>query len=276
MVLCFGECLWDVFARSSRPGGAPLNVAVHLRRLGREALPISSVGNDSAGDRLLNLIALERLPIHGITRHPGLPTGRVDIVVDADGEPRFDVRQPVAWDELSLTEQARQDAATAVAIVFGSLAQRSAHNRATLDELLAAMPSTALRVFDVNLRAPFFDLDRVGELARTSDVVKVNRLELSTLVGDDEVERGAHTLSKQLGGNADICVTMGAAGAALLHAGEWTKVEAVPVDVLDPVGSGDAFLAAIIHGMLSDESLETTLRSASLLAASVAARRGAW
>lgn len=273
-VVCLGEALWDVFPRYSRPGGAPLNVAVQTRRLGRRALPVSAVGRDAAGDRLLALISQERLPIRGIARHATLPTGRVDVTL-AGNDVEYAIRTPAAWDEIAILPAVAEESRDAVALVFGTLAQRSDANRASLDTLLSLVPDDALCVFDVNLRAPFIDIERIWQLARCADLIKVNREELEHLVGGEDVEAMARALAERLD-RTMVCVTMGSEGAALLRDGEWLAIEASPVEPVDPVGAGDAFVAALVDSMLRHEPPHEALRKASMLAASVAARSGAW
>lgn len=274
-MLCFGEALWDVFPTYSRPGGAPLNVAVQLRRLGRRSVPLSSVGRDAAGDRLLARISIERVPIRGIGRHPTLPTGRVDVTPDADGDVAYEIRAPAAWDRIAITASVADDVRSAAAMVFGTLAQRSAENRATLDELLGAIPRDALAVLDVNIRMPHYDHERALELAARADLVKVNRDELARLGGDGQTESVARSLAERLA-IPTLCVTMGRDGSALLRDGAWVTSEAGETHVVDPVGAGDAFLAGLLDALLADKKPDAALEAAASVASGVVSRSGAW
>ena len=269
-ILCFGEVLWDLLPDALVPGGAPLNVAYHLHRLGQPVRVVSAVGTDRLGDELLRCAAHWGLPADGIARRADLPTGEVRASVGPDGEARYDIAASSAWDRIELDAPTLAAAATARALVFGSLAQRSAANRAALERLRAALPAAALRVFDVNLRPPHDDLDLVRSLARHATVLKLNAAEAERLARGGAVgaEAQARALAAQTGCTL-VCVTAGARGAGLLRANRWHWEPGRPVAVVDTVGSGDAFLAALVS-----HTLEGRWADAEILAR--ACRLGEW
>lgn len=275
-VICFGEILWDVFEDQSLPGGAPLNVAYHLAKMNCSAHIVSAVGADTPGALLLDEVFTWGLDTRHIRICKELPTGTVNVRLDA-GIPVYTITENVAWDRIGNVE-AVASLQTPRAIVFGSLAQRSKANRETLEQLFASAPG-ALRVFDVNLRPPWNDMDRVRELLSITDLLKVNEEELLALVRDSapsvDIESSARTLADQYGCDS-ICVTLGAEGAALLRQGVWTRVAASPVEAVDTVGAGDAFLAALLAGLGRDrrEPRDALIR-ATQLAGYVATQAGA-
>src|SRR5260221_8612968 len=169
-VLGFGEVLWDCLPPGRLPGGAPLNVAYHLARLGDDAVMISAVGSDALGDEMLGYLASRGLNTEFIARHRRLPTGVVTVALSAGGQPSYTIEEGVAWDDIGGIGEWRAAIPGAAAVVFGSLAARTDANRATLDELLAT-PSL-LRVMDVNLRAPFDERERVLSFASRADWIK--------------------------------------------------------------------------------------------------------
>jgi fructokinase len=134
--------------------------------------------------------------------------------------------------------------------IFGSLAQRSTFNQSALDRILATLPQDAWRVFDVNLRAPHDDLMRVRELAKQATILKLNAEEAAHIAADENEAPGreegdAQALAEQTG-CPTICVTSGSRGAGLLHDGKWYWEDANPVQVVDTIGAGDAFLSTLI------------------------------
>ena len=278
-VLCFGEILWDVLPHGRFAGGAPFNVAYHLHRQGMPVRVISAVGRDAAGDELLARVAGWGVPADTIARHASLETGYVRAEVSAAGDARYTIARPVAWDEIPVDAAHLELARTARAIVFGSLALRSPANRAALTQLIAALPVSAWRVFDVNLRAPHDDLALVAEFARGVSLLKLNAAEAARLAsGADEApgreERDARALATRFGARR-VCVTAGARGAGFLLDGDWFWEDGRPVTVADTVGSGDAFLAALLRANLEGSAPAVALRRACRIGEWVATQPGA-
>ena len=280
-VLSFGEILWDFLPDGLFAGGAPLNSAYHLHRHGHHVHLVSGVGKDLLGDELVRRIRAWGLDTETLTFHQGLPTGYVRAEVSTKGDAHYDIVSSVAWDQILVDEDVVRAAVSADALVFGSLAQRTPVNRAALDRLLTVLPDTAWRVFDVNLRAPYDDLDRVGELAPQATLLKLNAEEASRLAtGHDAEDPGneeshARTLAERLACPM-ICVTAGARGAGLLRDGKWHWEPGRDVVVADTVGAGDSFLAALVSHLLSEKLSDgECVTRACRLGEWVASKRGA-
>jgi fructokinase len=279
LALCFGEVLWDFLPDGLFLGGASLNAAYHLHRHGVEARVVSAVGRDVLGDELRRRCGLWGLSTDGIAQLDTLSTGYVRVAVGSNGDARFDIVTPVAWDRIPATEADLRAAARADAFIFGSLAQRSAPNRASLDRLLEALPEPALRVFDANLRPPYDDLELVRGLARKASLFKVNAVEAARLAGDAETpgreEAHARVLATQSGCRL-VVVTAGARGAGLLRGDRWIWEEGRPVKVADTVGAGDAFIASLVANFLRGKMTdEENLARSCRLGEWVASQRGA-
>lgn len=279
-ILCFGEVLWDCLPTGRLPGGAPLNVAYHLSRLGAEPLMISAVGADALGDEMLGYLTARGLNTEFIARHRRLPTGIVTVALSAGGQPAYTIEEGVAWDDIAGSGTWRAALPGAEAIVFGSLAARTAANRGALDELLAA--PGLLRVMDVNLRAPFDERDHVRSLARRADWIKLNEHELEILTGrtaeagdwPGSLRPAIAALAKATGCRR-ICVTGGERGAVLWNDGVVVSARAPSILVRDTIGAGDAFTAALVHGLLTTPGEDTAiLERACALGALVASLPG--
>jgi fructokinase len=255
-----------------------MNVAYHLSRHGVAALPVTAVGRDILGAELIR-----RLKGWGIdTRHvatiPRKPTGTVQVELDKAGKPHYEIVEGVAWDQIRVSAPLLAQARRSKAVVFGSLAQRTANNRRQLAKILDAA-SHAWRVFDINLRPPFDDLELVRNLARRSSLLKLNDEELSRFanrkLATPQLESSARKLAEETNCGR-ICVTAGAQGAGLLWEGQWYWEKSRKIKVKDSVGAGDSFLASLLHGLLFAQiPIRQALAKACRLAEFVAASDGA-
>jgi fructokinase len=283
----FGEILWDCLPSGRHAGGAPFNVAAHIAQLGVSVSLLSAVGQDALGDEILDIAKNKGVNVEYIDRvRIGLPTGTVLATVDAAGNATYEIVQPVAWDEIIVSAGAVEAVAKAGAFVFGSLASRSPHNLEQLDRLLGA--KGPLKFFDVNLRPPFGDPKRIVQLAARADVLKLNHDEVGLIASwlrtgeatpnppenPEAVAKACATLSEATN-IPRICVTMGAAGAALWDRGQLTTAVAPKVVVRDTVGAGDAFMAGLIVGLTRGAEKQIVLDTACRLGAIVASHDGA-
>ncbi len=250
-IICFGEVLWDCLPKGIFAGGAPINVAYHLRRFGLEAIPATAVGRDFLGDEMLRRFSYWKLSPEFASR-VDKRTGAVVVDLDDAGVATYEFLDDVAWDHILLPDALKQVAPRAAAIVFGTLAQRSESNRARLTEL-RGLATRAKQVYDVNLRPPYDSPALVWTLAKGCDLIKLNDDELGTLLGlgveAAKLEAAARQFAERAA-CARICVTAGKRGAGLLWEGAWSFVPPEPIQVRDTVGAGDSFLAALLHGWL--------------------------
>ena len=274
-VLCVGEVLWDSLPEGLFLGGAPFNVAFHLRATGTPVAMVSRIGSDQLGDEVLRRAARYGVTTDLVQVDSELATGFVRVAIDPAGNPTYEILAPAAWDAIATSDALLRRAARARAIVFGTLAQRNATSRETIRRL---WDTDALIVFDVNLRAPFEDREIVRESLHRANVVKLSAEELERVaewfeLGGD-FETSVRTLATEF--NCDVvCVTRGSEGAALLHDGIWSEHPGYPVEVKDTVGAGDAFLAVLLAGLLSGASDSALLQHANLIGAYVTTQYGA-
>src|SRR5665648_554382 len=135
-ILCIGEILWDNLPSGAKPGGAPMNVALHLNRVGQQAAVASKVGNDKQGKKLLDFLEISGLNIDLVPVDETLPTSEVLVHLDANNNATYEICEPVAWDNLTLTDSLSKKAKESGLIIYGSLASRNAVSRNSILNLL--------------------------------------------------------------------------------------------------------------------------------------------
>lgn len=276
-VICFGEMLWDCFPDGEMPGGAPMNVALHLKQLGVEVQLISKVGNDPQGKLLLAFIEDYQLPKDFIQIDPQRATGQVIIDVTDKENIAYEIVSPVAWDEINLTKANNKQVSEADALVFGSLSVR---NDTSWETLQALVQHDVIKIFDLNLRSPFINFDKIDYLLRHTCILKINEDELEVLAKyfeldntDDLGEKLCIYLTRKYGIHT-ICITLGSKGAMLYKNKNFYKHEGYKVQVKDTVGAGDAFLSGFIKTYLEEQQPIEILDFACKLGAFVASKRG--
>ncbi|RYY32409.1 MAG: carbohydrate kinase [Sphingobacteriaceae bacterium] len=273
-VLCFGEVLWDTFADGKQPGGAPMNVARHLVQQRMDVSFVSRIGKDESGKKLGDFLKKAGLQGDHIQKDEELPTCEVQVELDENNHATYVIPKPVSWDNIKLENGLKKHARKAAAIVFGSLASRSKTSCNTLRVLLDE--SSALKVFDVNLRAPHYDRSTIENLAAKANVVKMNEDEAIMLIGGkpDKLKENIKEFQKKFH-TKTICVTRGDKGAIVWHNDKFYEHPGFTVPVEDTVGAGDAFLATMVKGILKEKPMQEVLERACAVGAFVASRRGA-
>jgi fructokinase len=273
-IICFGEVLWDTFDDGKKAGGAPMNVAMHLMQQGINVSFASRVGEDPSGDELVEFLKLNNLFSELIQRDTQLPTCEVTVELDENQHASYIIPEPVSWDNILADNSLIQNAEHASAIVFGSLACRGEVTRETLQALLDV--TKALKIFDVNLRAPHYQLSTVETLAAKADVIKMNEDEAGLLIGgsDNHLKDKIIEFQKKYHSQT-ICVTRGEHGAIIWHDNEFYEHPGFKINVVDTVGAGDSFLATLIAGLIEQKPLQHVLEKACYVGAFVASQRGA-
>ena len=279
IVAGIGELLWDVLPEGKQLGGAPANFAYITQLLGDRGTVASSVGTDALGDEAIARLSELGLGTEYIQRDSEHSTGLVQVQVDDEGQPTYQITESVAWDFLEWTAQWRDLARSADAVCFGSLAQRSGRSRETMRRFLAATREQAVRIFDVNLRQHFYSAEVLAESLHLADIAKLNHEEMARIMGllglrsGGEVE-SAKRLRAALGLKL-VCVTRGSGGSLLVDETRIAEHPGYPVSVADTIGAGDAFTAGLVHQYLRGGSLEQMNETANRVGAWVAGQAGA-
>lgn len=253
-IVSIGEVLWDVIGDHEHLGGAPFNFAAHAGRLGHDVQFVSAVGCDERGDRVIERMARMDLSTRYVRRVEGYPTGIASVTLDAAGQPSFCIEHPAAYDFPELTAEDLDELLSPVPdwIYFGTLFQMSSQACDLTGRLLAAN-SGARRFYDVNLRPSCYEPRLVRDFMSQASVVKLNDEEAGLV---DGICGRAHATLEDfcrdyaaLYGWEAVCVTRGAEGCVLLVDDEVFSSPGYPVQVADTVGAGDAFAAALVHGL---------------------------
>ena len=274
-VVCFGEVLWDILPTGAKPGGAPMNVAYHLKKLGANPALITKVGLDDYGKKLINILSESNLTTEYFQVDYDQPTGLVYATPNEHNEVVYDIVFPSAWDFIECEDGFNNLLKAAEFFVFGSLTSRNKTSRDTLYRLLDVAKK---KVLDINLRPPNYHRADVEYLLSKADILKVNIAELELITGwfshFESTEDRLKLVQDQFGLET-VIVTMGGDGALVNHKGSMHRHAGIKVDVADTIGSGDAFLAGFLQQLLKGNTVETALAFASGIGAFVATKSGA-
>jgi fructokinase len=274
-----GELIWDLLPGGRRLGGAPTNFAYMARLLGNRSAVASRVGRDELGREARARLEAEGVSTRYLQTKVEHPTGTVGVTIGEHGEAKFEVNLDSAWDYLEWTGRLEELAASADAVCFGTLGQREPRARETITRFLERARPGALRIFDVNLRHSFFTPEMLARSLALSNVVKLNEEELRAagsmlgLVGGGESALAKELLARfKLG---LVAVTRGARGSLLVSEEGASEHSGFSVEVVDTIGSGDAFAAALAHCRLRRAPLELSNEVANRVGAWVATQQGA-
>lgn len=274
-----GEALWDVLPEGKKLGGAPANFAYHVSQFGLESRVVSAVGQDKLGAEILEKFRQKQL--YGLIETVPYPTGTVQVELDAEGVPCYDIKEGVAWDNIPYTQALEGLASQTRAVCFGSLAQRSIVSRQTIHRFLDAMPDDAdtLRIFDINLRQGFYTKEILCDSFRRCNILKINDEELVTVSrmfgypGIDLQDKCWILLAKY---NLKMLIlTCGVNGSYVFTPGHVSFVETPKVQVADTVGAGDSFTAAFVAATLKGLPVAEAHRLAVDTSAYVCTQQGA-
>ena len=277
IVTGIGEVLWDVLPEGKKLGGAPANFAYHVSQFGFESRIVSAIGPDMLGEELLSGLGDKGLDC--MIEAVPYPTGTVQVELDSDGIPCYDIKEGVAWDNIPFTPELENLARNTKAVCFGSLAQRSPVSRDTINRFIDAMPEGSLRIFDINLRQNFYTKDIVCNSMRKCNILKINDEELETVsrmfeLPDGPQQSRAKTLLSMFGLKA-LILTCGATGSHVFTSEETSYIATPQVEVADTVGAGDSFTAAFVSGLLKGLDIRQAHRLAVETSAFVCTQEGA-
>ena len=277
MIVGLGEALWDVLPEGKKLGGAPANFAYHTGQFGLDTLAISALGEDRLGDE--TIAAIEEHGLNYMMPRVPYPTGTVQVTLDDEGIPAYDIKENVAWDNIPFTDEMKAVAQNCRAVCFGSLAQRNVVSRETIKKFLSTTPDDCMKIFDINLRQNFYTKEVIDDSLHLCNVLKINDEELVVIgrmfgyPGLDMQDKCWLLLGKY---NLDILVlTCGVNGSYVFTPGSMSFYETPKVEVADTVGAGDSFTGTFCACILKGKSVADAHRIAVDASAFVCTQKGA-
>ena len=276
-----GDGLWDLFPDGPRFGGATANFACHASRLGGEVRMVSGVGADDRGKDLLAVYRKYGVRTELVQELSDYPTGTVKVELAEGGMPTFTIGENAAWDHWQWNDEIERAVCSADALYFGTLGQRGESAKEGIRRALAIARERGIpRILDVNLRPPFFDDSLIRDSVADCSVLKLSDEELDRVARACEIPSFESELERlkmirEKFGLRWVVMTEGAEGATLVLEKESVRQPGVPAKVVDTVGAGDSFTAALTIGLLEKSDPSEVLETACQLAAEVCSHAGA-
>ena len=278
-VVGLGEVLWDVLPEGKKLGGAPANFAYHAGQfLGMDnTIAVSALGDDTLADETIE--ALKEHDLNDLLPRVPYPTGTVQVQLDEQGIPTYDIKENVAWDNIPFDDDIAAIARNCRAVCFGSLAQRNAVSRKTIQKFLDATPADCLKIFDINLRQQFYTKEVIEESFKRCNILKINDEELVIInrmfgyEGSDMHD----TCMKMVNDYRlqTLVLTCGTNGSYVFTPTLTSFLDTPKVEVADTVGAGDSFTGSFCAAILNGKSIEEAHRIAVKVSAYVCTQNGA-
>jgi len=279
-IVAIGEILWDIFPKGKKLGGAPANFTYYTKQLGHCGTIISKIGRDVLGKEIIKSLHGLNLSTDYIQVDPVHPTGTVEVILKSKSDPKYVIRENVAWDFIEMNNKLKILSKEVDVVYFGSLAQRNPISRNTIINFLNSVKQDTLIVFDINLRSPFFTKEIIVDSFKLSSILKINDKELLLLrkLLDYRFDNSELDFLKLLIKRFKIdliCLTKGKSGSLLATRNDYFLHPGFKVKISDTVGSGDAFTTAMVIGFLNRKSLREISEAANKLGSWVASKFGA-
>ena len=276
-IVGLGEALWDVLPEGAKLGGAPANFAYHVGQFGHNAFAVSALGKDELGEKTLQEFDSKELK-YIMPRVP-FPTGTVDVTLDTNGVPSYNIKTGVAWDNIPFTPEIEEAARNCKAVCFGTLAQRNEASHQTIQRFLDATPKDCLKIYDINLRQNFYSKELIIENLKKANMLKINEEELvilSEMFGYPELD--VENQCWLLLGKYDLdmlVLTCGTNGSYVFVPGQMSFLMTPKVRVADSVGAGDSFTGAFTAAILAGQPIEKAHKLAIEVSAYICTQNGA-
>ena len=276
-IVGLGEALWDCLPEGKQLGGAPANFAFHAGQFGNETIAISALGEDALADE--TIAALEANKLNYLMPRVPYPTGTVQVTLDNQGIPCYEIREGVAWDNIPYTPEMEEIAKSCKAVCWGSLAQRSIVTRTTIQKFLDATPADCVKIFDINLRQKFYSKEVIEESFKKCNILKINDEELVIIermfnLGGLDLEKQCHYLIDTYKLNI-LVLTCGTNGSYVFTADKKSFQPTPKVKVADTVGAGDSFTGSFCAAVLKGKPIEEAHKLAVEVSAYICTQNGA-
>ena len=277
LIVGLGEIRWDCLPEGKKLGGAPANFAFHAGLLGADTIAISAIGKDALGDEILR--ELDEKGLKYLLPRVEQETGTVQVTLDSEGIPSYEIKTGVAWDNIPFLPEIEQLAEKCDCVCFGSLAQRSDVSRNTIKEFLKRTPQKCLRIFDINLRQQFYTKALIHDNLLACNVLKINDEELDIVAemygySDLSVEDKCRRLLEEYQLKM-LVLTCGVNGSYVFAPGQKSFMETPKVEVADTVGAGDSFTGAFAASLLAGQTIQEAHQLAVKVSAFICTQKGA-
>ena len=276
-IIGLGEALWDVLPEGKKLGGAPANFAYHAGQFGHDTIAVSALGEDKLAEE--TIAALEEHQLSYCMPRVPYPTGTVQVTLDDQGIPTYNIREGVAWDNIPFTAEVEDLAMHCKAVCFGSLAQRSIVSRETIGKFLDSTPADCVKIFDINLRQSFYTKEIIEESMKKCNILKINDEELVIVsrmfaLPDLDEEKRCRQLIETY--HLDVLVLTCGTNGSYVFTKDTTSFQPTPkVEVADTVGAGDSFTGSFCAALLNGKSVEEAHKLAVQVSAFVCTQNGA-
>lgn len=276
-VVGLGEALWDVLPEGKKLGGAPANFAFHAGQFGLNSIAVSALGEDNLAEETIQQLEEKNLQ-YCMPRVP-YPTGTVQVTLDNEGIPTYDIKENVAWDNIPFNDDVKAIAENTRAVCWGSLAQRNVVSRESIYKFLDATPKDCMKIFDINLRQNFYTKEVICESMKRCNILKINDEEL-VLIGRMfgypglDIENKCWLILGKY--NLDMLVlTCGTNGSYVFTPGSMSYQPTPKVEVADTVGAGDSFTGTFCASILAGKPVTEAHKLAVSVSAYVCTQNGA-
>ena len=274
-----GEMLWDIQGDKKTFGGAPANFVCHCANLGAKASMISCIGNDDLGKQALSFLKSKNVNIKTVSLSAEYETGVVNVLLDENGVPSYEIKENVAWDYIPFSEETKNSAAEVDAVCFGSLSQRSTISRNSILKYLENTSPGCLRMFDINIRQNYYSEEIILKSLKLANALKLNEDELPLVVEFLNLKGTQKELLRAIQQKFDLklaILTSGAEGALMLTENEESfEIPPIPKEIKSTVGAGDSFTAAAVTGYMQNKPLSVINKHANAVASFVCSQTGA-
>lgn len=277
-IVGLGEALWDLLPTGPQLGGAPANFAYHCAQFKLPAIAVSALGNDRLAEE--TLAQFQEKELQYIMPRVSYPTGTVEVSIDAQGIPAYEIKEDVAWDHIPFTTEIQSLAKNCRAVCWGSLAQRNPDSRHTIESFLSLTPDSCIRIFDINLRQHYYTLERIESSLKLCNILKINDEELIVLrrllAYSEEGENAFCNYLIDQYQLEMLVLTCGSVGSHVFCRDKQHSYIPTPmVKVVDTVGAGDSFTATFCAALLHNKPIAEAHRLAVEVSAYICTCRGA-
>lgn len=278
-IAAFGELLWDLLPSRKVLGGAPANFIYRINSFGDHGTLLSKVGNDKAGRVAREALRNMGVSDENVQTDYEFPTGSVKVKIDELGNADYYILTDVAYDHIEINTEMIDAFSQADCVCFGTLVQRYGISKNTLRELIHEAPDV-VKFLDINLRKKCYTATSIEDSLKMADILKTNDNELlitKELLGlkNENLKMLAMEVIEKYNLKIILC-TLGAYGAfCITDKNEFFYDPGHEIELVDTVGSGDAFSAGFVHYYMNGHPINEALRFGNAAGAMVATTTGA-